>query len=231
MIESIAAEAHADYEARVANLGLRGDVLRQALGASNTERGLCSKDHAARIAPGIYAYNGLVTSLSRQLDGEDHWRRVNLAGVLPIMLNSRTRVALGVASGSPLTGQRAGRLQPSSRYPKGELTKKLVERNVPLGQIALLGRSAFQVAEDTDELADYNLWLMLVYFDQKRKEIRHEVSLPERLNAKGYVKDWYDRILPANPYSVDGDEFGSIDSDPNDGFGPPSEVTIERRKP
>ncbi|MEV5147617.1 hypothetical protein AB0L14_25275 [Streptomyces sp. NPDC052727] len=231
MIESLAAEAHADYEDRVANLGLRGDVLRQALGASNTERGLCSKDHAATIAPGIYAYNGLVTSLSRQLDGEDDWRRVNLAGVLPIMLNSRTRVALGVASGSPLTGQRSGRLQPSSRYPKGELTKKLVERNVPLGQIALLGRSAFQVAEDTDELAGYNLWLMLVYFDQKRKEIRHEVSLPERLNAKGYVKDWYDRILPANPYSVDGDEFGSIDSDPNDGFGPPSEVTVERRKP
>lgn len=72
---------------------------------------------------------------------------------------------------------------------------------------------------------------MLVYFDQKKKEIRHEVSLPERLNAKGYVKDWYDRILPANPYSVDGDGFGSIDNDPNDGFGPPSEVPVERRKP
>ncbi|MGW5006650.1 hypothetical protein [Streptomyces parvulus] len=230
MIGSVAAEGHAGYEERVAHLGLREEVLRQAIGASNTERKLCSKDHAAKIAPGIYAYNGLVTSLSSQMDGRDEWRRVNLAGVLPVLLNSRTRVALGVASGSPLTGQRDGRSQPSSRYPKGELTKRLVERNVPLGQIALLDRSAFQVVDETDELTGYNLWLMLVYFDQKKKEIRHEVSLPERLNAKGYVKDWYDRILPPIPYSVDGDELGSVDSNPNDGFGPPSEVSVEKRK-
>lgn len=45
------------------------------------------------------------------------------------------------------------------------------------------------------------------------------------------MKDWYDRILPPTPYSVDGDEFDSIDNDPNDGFGPPSEVPVERRKP
>ena len=72
---------------------------------------------------------------------------------------------------------------------------------------------------------------MLVYFDQELKEIRHEVSLPERLNAKGYVKDWYDRILPPTPYSVEGDGFGTTDSDPNDGFGPPTEVPVEKRKP
>ncbi|MGP3949868.1 hypothetical protein [Streptomyces sp. 7N604] len=212
------------YEAELSRLGLRSETIKQGLGASNTERSLCSKKHAARIAPGIYAYNGLVTSLSKQLTDEG-WDRVDLAGVLPIMLNPSTRVALGVTSGNAMTGIRSGRQQPSSRYPKGELTRKLVGRNVSPGQIELLERSAFQVDElPTDELAGYNIWLLLVYFDQQQQEIRHEVSLPERLNVKGYVKDWYARITPQEFYSVGGGEFEINGDDPNDGFGPPDVV-------
>ncbi|MFE1728627.1 hypothetical protein ACFW6X_00465 [Streptomyces bacillaris] len=214
------------YAADLARLGLREDTLRQAIGASNTERALCSKKHSAPIAPGIYAYNGLVTSLSNQL-GEDGWDRVNLAGVLPIMLNSSARVALGVTSGNYLTGLRKGRLQPSSRYPKGELTRKLVGRNVSPGQMEFIARSAFMADEPKDELAGYNLWLVLVYFDQDKKEIRYEVSLPERLNARGYVKDWYARITPPEPYSVAADDFEIDGNDPNDGFGPPDVVAVE----
>ncbi|MFE7611646.1 hypothetical protein [Streptomyces celluloflavus] len=217
------------YATELASLGLRSETLRQALGASNTERALCSKKHAARIAPGIYAYNGLVTSLSRQLEDEG-WERVDLAGVLPIMLNPDRRIALGVTSGNHLTGLRLGRQQPRSRYPKGELTRKLVGRNVSQGQIELLTRSVFQMDEPKDELAGYNLWLMLVYFDQERKEIRHEVSLPERLNVKGYVKDWYARVTPPDFYSVDSDDFEiNDDGDPNEGFGPPDVVPVEPR--
>jgi hypothetical protein len=228
MINLEAAGEPGAYTAELGKLGLRSETLRQALGASNTERGLCSKKHSARIAPGIYAYNGLVTSLSKQLE-EEEWGRVDLAGVLPIMLNPRTRVALGVTSGNQLTGIRQGRNQPSSRYPKGELTKKLVGRNMSPGQIELLARSAFQVDEPADELTGYNLWLMLVYFDQELKEIRHEVSLPERLSAKGYVKDWYARITPPEFYSVDSDDFEIDDEDPNEGFGPPDVVPVEPR--
>ncbi|WLW53418.1 hypothetical protein [Streptomyces sp. YU58] len=227
MVNLEAAGEPSTYAAELAKLGLRPDPLRQALGASNTERGLCSKKHAAPIAPGIYAYNGLVTSLSKQLEDED-WERVDLAGVLPIMLNPETRVALGVTSGNRLTGIRSGRQQPSSRYPKGELTRKLVGRNVSPGQIELLARSAFQVEEPADALSGYNLWLMLVYFDQQQKEIRHEISLPERLSVKGYVKDWYVRITPPDFYSVAADTF-EVDDDPNEGFGPPDVVSVEPR--
>ncbi|MYR74556.1 MULTISPECIES: hypothetical protein [unclassified Streptomyces] len=216
------------YEAELGNLELRAETLRQALGASNTERRLCSKKHSARIAPGIYAYNGLITSLSRQLEDES-WERVNLSGVLPVMLNPRKRVALGVTSGNALTGLRLGGQQPSSRYPKGELTRKLVSKNVSPGQIELLGRSAFLTETTTDQLAGYNLWLMVVYFDPERKQIRHEVSLPERLTAKGYVKDWYDRITPPQPYSVDDEGFDIDGDDPNEGFGPPDVVPVEPR--
>ncbi|GGL98827.1 hypothetical protein GCM10010129_48170 [Streptomyces fumigatiscleroticus] len=216
------------HAAELAKLGLSEDTLRQALGASNTERSLCSKKHSARIAPGIYAYNGLVTSLSKQLCDED-WERVDLAGVLPIMLNPRTHVALGVTSGNALTGLRQGRQQPSSRYPKGELTRKLVGRNVSPGQIEFLERSIFQTEEPREELAGYNLWLMLVYFDQKKKEIRHEISLPERLSAKGYVRDWYVRITPPEFYSVEAGTFEIDDDDPNEGFGPPDVVPVEPR--
>ncbi|MFD9935423.1 hypothetical protein ACFWZ6_20045 [Streptomyces massasporeus] len=227
MINLEAAGKVSTYAGELAKLGLPPNVLREALGASNTERRLCSKKHSARIAPGIYAYNGLVTSLSKQLDGEG-WERVDLAGVLPIMLNPKTRVALGVTSGNRLTGIRADRLQPSSRYPKGELTRRLVGRNVSPGQIPFLARSAFQAEEPKDELAGYNLWLMLVYFDQKQKEIRHEISLPEKLSAKGHVKDWYVRITPPEFYSV-GTEAFEVEEDPNEGFGPPDVVSVEPR--
>ncbi|PPS75537.1 MULTISPECIES: hypothetical protein [Streptomyces] len=225
MINLEAVGEASSYVGELAKLGLHPDTLREALGASNTERGLCSKKHSARIAPGIYAYNGLVTSLSKQLDNQG-WERVDLAGVLPIMLNPEMRVALGVTSGNRLTGIRAGRQQPSSRYPKGELTRKLVGRNISPGQIEFLARSAFQVDEPEDELDGYNLWLMLVYFDQKKKEIRHEISLPERLSVKGYVKDWYVRIAPPDFYPV-GDDAFEVEDDPNEGFGPPDVVSVE----
>ncbi|MGW6947615.1 hypothetical protein [Streptomyces xanthophaeus] len=217
-----------DYTAGLTRLGLTDTTLRQALGASNTERSLCSKKHSARIAPGVYAYNGLVTSLSKQLE-EEEWERVDVAGVLPIMLNPRTRVALGVTSGNYLTGLRRAGLQPGSRYPKGELTRKLVGRNVSPGQIELLARSAVRPDQPKDALTGYNLWLLLVYFDQEKKEIRHEISLPERLTAKGYVKDWYVRHTPPSFYSVAPEDFEIDGDDPNDGFGPPDVVPVEPR--
>ncbi|MET9614994.1 hypothetical protein [Kitasatospora indigofera] len=217
------------FDAELSRLGLKGAVVREAVGASNAERRLCSKKHAAKIAPGIYAYNGLVTSLSLQLeqDEQDEWERIDLAGVLPIIRNMRTKVALGVTSGNSLTGLRDGKNQPSSRYPKGELTKRLVDRNTSIGQLQLLDRSPFEVAEPVDDLEGFNLWLLLVYFDRKQKEIRYEISLPERLTARGYMREWYHRIIPDDPYKADG--YENEDGDPNDGFGPPDIVTVEPR--
>ncbi|WP_130799179.1 hypothetical protein [Streptomyces otsuchiensis] len=215
------------YEAELARIRLRPEIMLNAVGASNTERGLCARDDAAPIGPGIYAYNGLVTSLSRQLRDED-WTRVNVSGVLPIMLNPEARVALGVTSGDRMTGRR-GRQQPKSRYAKGELTRKIIGRNVSPGQLELESPEFPKEENDQDQLTGYNLWMMLVFYDRDLKEIRYEVSLPERLSSKGRIQNWYHRVVPDEPYSVDSEifDFGD-DEDPNDGFGP-TDVPVEPR--
>ncbi|MER7891980.1 hypothetical protein ABTX15_19380 [Micromonospora sp. NPDC094482] len=200
------------YEQRLMKIGTPYSHLTESLGASNTARRSCHPD-GAPTAPGYFAYNGLVASLTGGLR-DFGWRRINLNGVLPLLVHDRLRQILGVSSGDRLTGTSNLGREPKSRYSKGELTRRLLRSNQPPGQGVLFEPPSTE--EPPEEFDGYAYWLFLVYFDKTTLEIRSEVSLPESQNAKGYVSRWFDRIqLP--PYAVD-DIPG--DDDPNGGFGP-----------
>jgi hypothetical protein len=200
------------YENRLSRMALRASVLQEALGASNLARKASPAD-SAPTAPGYFAYNGLVASTTGGLREFD-WRRVNLNGVLPLLVNDDHGLVLGFSSGDPLTGTTMAHRSPRSRYAKGELTRRLLRGNQAPGQGELFDASA-AVEEPPEEFDGYSYWLFLVYYDKTLLEIRSEVSLPKSQNSKGFVSDWYDRIL-LPPYAVD--DMG--DDDPNGGFGP-----------
>ncbi|MGC4855905.1 hypothetical protein ACLQ24_21555 [Micromonospora sp. DT4] len=200
------------YEERLKKISLPAPPLLESLGASNLARRSCHPD-GAPTAPGYFAYNGLVASLTGGL--RDYgWRRINLNGVLPLLIHDDLEQILGVSSGDPMTGTTGHHRKPRSRYPKGELTRRLLRSNQPPGQGTLFEPPPAE--EPPAEFDGFSYWLFLVYFDKTNLEIRAEVSLPESQNAKGYVSHWFDRI-PLPPYAVD-DLPG--DDDPNGGFGP-----------
>lgn len=208
------------YEEELRRLGIPYDALLEAVGASNTERRLCTPQ-SAKTAFGYYAYNGMVTGMTVQLRAHGY-RRIDLNGVLPLWVNDDLKIKLGVTSGNAMTGTRVGGHQPKTRYPKGELTRQMVTRNQPEGVVPLFD-IAMETSSQEEPLADYRLWLALMYFDKAKSEVRYEVSYPIQTDARGYITRWSPRIIPP-PYTVEeipGD-------DPNDGFGD-IDVRVEPR--
>ncbi|MEV4344116.1 hypothetical protein AB0J83_06515 [Actinoplanes sp. NPDC049596] len=204
------------YERQLQQLGIPYEALLEVIGASNTERRLCALT-SARTAFGYYAYNGAVIGLTGQL--KDHgFRRINVNGVLPLWVNRERGVKLGVTSGNSMTGIRGTGIQPRSRYPKGELTQQMVQRNQPAGWMRLFDVSQEAESSDDESIADLDLWLLLMFIDKAKCEIRYEVSRPIGTNARGYITQWSPRVTPP-PYAVE--EFTEFpdDDDPNEGFG------------
>jgi hypothetical protein len=200
------------YERRLREVGLTAAVMLESLGASNQARQACHPD-GAPTGPGYFAYNGLVASATGGLR-DLNWRRINLNGVLPLLIHDERQLILGFSSGDPITGTRTSHRPPRSRYAKGELTRRLLRSNQAPGQGELFDPPA-SPEEPPEDFDGYAYWLFLVYYDKTLLEIRSEVSLPQSQNSKGYVSEWFDRIL-LPPYAVD--DMG--DDDPNGGFGP-----------
>lgn len=210
------------HEAALRRNGMRADQLVEALGASNTERRLCRQRHCAKSAPGYYAYNGMLSSLSLQMCNTQEWDRVDPLS-MPLLLNRDRRIAFTASSGDRFTGLRIPGQRPRSKNPKGELTRELAKLN----EIANTADGLFE-ADSTPlhklltELEEFTFWLALVYYDKKKLEVRCEVSQPSSFNSRGQIDDFYARIvLP--PYSLDDDDFPE-DEDPNHGFGPTFDV-------
>jgi hypothetical protein len=143
------------------------------------------------------------------------YTRIDLNGVLPLWVNGERRIKLGVTSGTPMTGIRVPKYQPRSRYPKGELFRQMVKRNNE-AQLTPLFDISMETAVEPESLAEYELWLELIYFDKASSEVRYEISHPVEINARGIITAWSPRIvMPA--YSIA--EFNTGDDDPNEGFG------------
>jgi hypothetical protein len=201
------------YETQLQHLGIPHDALLEAIGASNTERRLCSV-HSTRTAFGFYAYNGLVVGMTSQLRHHGY-TRIDLNGVLPLWVNDERRIKLGVTSGTAMTGVRVPKYQPRSRYPKGELFRQMVKRNNE-AQLTPLFDISMETDVEAEPVAEYRLWLELVYFDKAESEVRYEISHPVEVNARGFITAWSPRIIMP-PYSIA--ELDRGDDDPNEGFG------------
>lgn len=213
-----------DYRSLLRRLGLQADHIWEALGASNTERNLCASGHCSKSAAGYYAYNGMLTSLSRQMTS-DRWKR-NDPMSMPLLVNDDFKTVVSVKSGDQYTGLNVARQQPTTRNPIGELTKALVRNNYDRDQLVLLDIARRSVNKDLlESISDYRFLLVMVFFDKEYNQIRCEISEPEQTNVKGYITGWSRRIhMP--PYELGDIDFGG--DDPNEGFDPIN-VPLSRR--
>ena len=218
-------EGSPGHESQLAELGLKAEWVREAIGMGNVERKQAVVGHAAKSAPGYYAWNGVLTSLSRQCCS-DGWHRRDPSS-LPTLLNPSTKTVLTVSSGNSLTGFSGPNVHPSTKNPKGELTRELQRNNWESENEGLFETDKKSVSAFLDDVVDFGFWVLLVYFDRQTLEIRYEISRPLESDARGYTRSWKPRII-LPPYKLDdGDGFDG--TDPNDGFGDPYDVVVEKK--
>jgi hypothetical protein len=167
-------------------------------------------------ASGTVRYLHLVAHLSEVLLPLG-WERCDDDNI-PRLVDRERKVALVVASGDALTGTPwsfQGRY-PRSKYPKGEATKKAVDRNVQRELTLFDDEPDAQAVE----LSDYETWFLMVYVSTKL--IQAEVSRPQAMDDKGYVCVFEPRILmpslPNDGTAIDITDDESVhDADSNTG--------------
>ncbi|WP_375504890.1 hypothetical protein [uncultured Jatrophihabitans sp.] len=138
----------------------------------------------------------------------DGWTADDSDGVARTVHRGRG-IAIVTAAGNELTGlpSHLFRKQPRTKWPRGEQTEAAVRTNVE--QLSL-----FRVP-GTAEVATPQVvtWILLQFAAET--EVRSELSLPDHVDARGFVTHWSRRfILP--PLSNEGgpdDDFGDEGGD------------------
>lgn len=217
MIVTSALEHPGDEGDPLAQFGVSVEILHGALRAGERERRTCTK-FDAKSAPGFLMWTRTTRRLREQLTPAPRsWRAIDL-NQLPMVINADRSIGIVVSSGDVFTGLHVPGQPPKTRYPKGAMTAAVVERNE---QLAL-----FDVPDEPESDApkpgEYDAlvtWVLLWYRDARKREIRGELSRPEKVGDNGKIDQWGDRILlPPIPLGgevkiEEGDEPDDVDVD------------------
>ena len=134
------------------------------------------------------------------------------------ILSPNGQVAVTVATGDQLTGTE-GPEQPATKYPRGSQTENAIRAN---NTLSLFDDPDEIEAEPTPE--GRATWVLLIHTDTARKEVRYELSRPDRQDDEGHVVSWSDRILfPPLAYGPRDTPSGGTSDD-----GPGFDVPVDR---
>jgi len=202
-------------EQRLAELGVRKDALDRAVRASFAAWAACTPHHPPS-APGLSSWFEGVATLRYELV-PDGWQCMNDQN-LPLTANADGSIAIAYSSGDAATGTVEN---PSTKSDKGPRTIHAVASN--RDQLCLFPDEELPLPGDT---SDRQTWILLVYRDEIRREVRCELSRPIGLDSDNRVNDWHERIiLDAFPYDGDEMDFGKITPP----VGPSFSVDIKKR--
>lgn len=191
----------------LAPFGITKDICHQISSASLIEYQRAPARGSAN-AGGTYAYQGALSEMTAQFEEAEYERKdVNN---LPVFLHLKGDTAVILTSGNSATGRLWSGVDPTSRYPKGALTHRLISTNVMPGQaelggslslVTLLGPAGSKADTMIAEVLRRQVWLYVIHFDFSAKEIRSEISLPSSRQSGRYVSSWLSRI-PISPYPI-----------------------------
>jgi hypothetical protein len=184
-----------DVKSRLAELGLKAEILREALQRGLAAWASCTPNHPTNFA-GMYMWGEAVNAV-RELLYPEGWTRSD-SGNLPMTVDAAKRVSIIVSTGDEFTGKVD--LIPSTRSSKGPRTVNVVEGNAQ--QMTLFDlRSRPDILEQS---AEKLTWIFLFYRDRPSNEVRCELSCPVNMNEDGQIDAWAERIiLPAIPFGGD----------------------------
>ncbi|BFL83811.1 hypothetical protein FAP94_12335 [Morganella morganii] len=185
-------------------VGLNEQILKEAIGAGLSQY-LSASELAPLNAGGSMASFKIIETLRGQLlNNKTGWSILNLKGQC-LTINGSAQITLVATSGDKDTGLREG--QPCTKNGKGCETKNQIRRNI--GQTFNLFEhdlfeeqqlsDGFGFMQEASKIDDHELWVLLYFFDNSKKEVRYELSLPigfkdVGVHGKVKVSEWGDRI-------------------------------------
>ena len=116
-----------------------------------------------------------------------NWNRSDDGGY-SLCVNPDSTLAIAVATGDENTGN--PREMPLTKSPKGPRTQLAIEINQH--QSSLFDDLPDIGISDLPN-SDRTTWVLLQHYDQGRKEVRFELSLP--MNYSGKIDGWSERII------------------------------------
>lgn len=187
---------NADVATRLAQLGLEQTDLHEAVSQGMLARNECTPNDPP-LAPGLITWLRTVRVLREKLIPKK-WTRSD-EGNYPLVVNPECNLAIAVASGDENTGN--ANATPMTKSPKGPKTQSAIEVNQY--QISLFEAiPEFEIPETPHN--DRITWILLQHYDQIKKEVRFELSLPSSYSGK--IDGWDERIiltaLPFDPTVV-----------------------------
>jgi hypothetical protein len=187
-----------DVDSRLAELGLSRAVLEEPVAQGVMARSECTPNDPP-LFPGISVWARTVRSLREKLIPVPFgWSRCD-EGNYPLCVSPDGKLAIAVATGDENTGN--PNVMPMTKSPKGPRTQNAISVNQYNGQGNL-----FETLPEFDPEVLLNkdrvTWILLQHFDQVRREVRFELSLPT--SYSGRIDGWSERII-----------FGAISTDPS----------------
>jgi hypothetical protein len=209
-----------DVNRQLSELGLTASLLATVARAAALERLSATPLHPPTAA-GFMQWAGGVVSLREQTITLGGWDPVNVKNQ-GLTVNRGLGIVIAVAGGDKDTGLAKG--IPTTRCKRGPATKKAIDDNS--AQLQLFPEY-FELPEEIKDEEYGIFWLLLIYVDQERQEVRSELSRPMGWKSDRRPSGFAPRvILPS--IDIDGD-LGS-----RTGWAPDlpktPEVTIEIKR-
>lgn len=186
----------ADVTTRLAELGLDQMDLLEAVMQGMFARSECTLNDPP-LSAGFITWARTVRVLREKLIPKQ-WTRSD-EGNYPLVVNPVGNLAIAVATGDESTG--IAMANPMTKSPKGPRTQSAIEVNQYQSSL-FEAFPEFEIPETPHN--DRVTWILLQHYDQSKKEVRFEMSLPSSYSGK--VDGWSERIilsaLPFDPTTV-----------------------------
>lgn len=173
--------------ARLSELGLREEILVQAVHAAEMDRRGCSIFEPSS-APGYKSWAAAVGTLGELLVPTG-WIKEETRG-LPRVVNPRNGIAIAVVHGDEGVGLLNG--HPKSKQPRGEQSISLIEINQLQLTLPFPG-----LQPPTPAVHEQLTYWLLIFSDTET--VRAELSLAVGLSEDGRLAVWEERILVEIP--------------------------------
>lgn len=176
-----------DVDSRLAELGLKTALLQEPVMEGMMARSECTPNDPP-LYPGFATWARTVRCLREWLIPQPYgWTRSD-EGNYPLVVNPNGKMAIAVATGDENTGN--PHITPLTKSPKGPRTQSAIEVNQYQGS---LFDALEEVEIQTMAHSDRVTWILLQHYDQARKEVRFELSLPTSYSGK--IDGWSERII------------------------------------
>ena len=173
-----------DVATALDEIGLTEQTLADSAVAGYQDAATCTRNDPANFA-GIMFYARATRHLREELIVDKGWSRGNDRNYATV-ISPDGYLQIAVAAGDSVVGKPEP-LMPTTRTPKGTLTKEAVLRN----QMSF----SFMDVDRKDAVALRRTWLLLHFVDEAAGEIRLELSLPSVMDDADFIVDWSRRII------------------------------------